>query len=91
MKTKPAPGHVALFETADPSILKYGIPGFSSVLSIDFQTAIQHAINRRRPNDNKRHMARTPALQQDLSNAWLKSQGLVSIEDLWIKAQGCAT
>ena len=39
-------------------------------------------------------MIRTPVLQQGLSNAWLKSQGLVSIEDLWIKGQGyaiCAT
>ena len=38
-----------------------------------------------------RHRARSPALQQGLSNAGLKSQGLVSIKDLWIKAQGCAT
>ena len=28
------------------------------------------------------HMARTPALQQALSNAWLKAQGLVSVKDL---------
>ena len=37
------------------------------------------------------HMTRTPALQQGLSNAWLKSHGLVSIKVLWIKAQGYAT
>jgi hypothetical protein len=33
-------------------------------------------------------MARTPALQQTLSNAWLKAQGLLSVKDLWCKAQG---
>ena len=35
-------------------------------------------------------MARTPAMQQALSNAWLKAQGLVNIKDLWSKAQGYA-
>ena len=34
------------------------------------------------------HMARTPAVQQALSNAWLKAQGLLSVKDLWCKAQG---
>jgi hypothetical protein len=33
-------------------------------------------------------MARTPALQQALSNAWLKARGLASVKDLWCKAQG---
>ena len=33
-------------------------------------------------------MARTPALQQALSNAWLKVQGLVSVKEQWCKAQG---
>jgi RNA-directed DNA polymerase len=28
-------------------------------------------------------------VQQALSNEWLKSQGLVSVKDLWCKAQGC--
>jgi len=37
------------------------------------------------------HMARTPAVPQALSNAWLKAQGLVSVEDLWCKAQGVTT
>jgi len=27
-------------------------------------------------------------VQQALSNAWLKAQGLVSVKDLWCKAQG---
>ena len=39
----------------------------------------------------ERHMARTPALQQALSNAWLKAQGLVSVKDLWCKARGYTT
>ena len=38
----------------------------------------------------ERHVARTPAVQQALSNAWLKAQGLVSVKDLWGKAQGYA-
>ena len=36
-------------------------------------------------------MARTPALQQAMSNAWLKAQGLVGVKDLWCKAQGYTT
>jgi hypothetical protein len=36
-------------------------------------------------------MARTPALQQALSNAWLNAQGLVSVKQQWRKAQGYAT
>jgi hypothetical protein len=31
-----------------------------------------------------------PAVQQALSNAWLKAQGLVSVKDLWCKVQGYA-
>jgi len=56
-------------------------------LGVDLQTAIQHGVS----SHSYWHMARTPALQQGLSNAWLKSQGLVSIKDLWIKAQDYAT
>ena len=56
-------------------------------LGVDLQTAVQHAVS----SHSYWHMARTPALQQGLSNAWLKSQGLVSIKVLWIKAQGYAT
>ena len=33
-------------------------------------------------------MSRSPVVQQALSNAWLKAQGLVSVKDLWCKAQG---
>jgi RNA-directed DNA polymerase len=33
-------------------------------------------------------MARTPVTQQAMSNTWLKAQGLLSVKDLWCKAQG---
>jgi hypothetical protein len=36
-------------------------------------------------------MARTPALQQALSDAWLNVQGSVSAKELWCKAQGYTT
>lgn len=56
-------------------------------LGVSLKTAIQHAVS----SKSYWHMARTPALQQALSNAWLKAQGLVSVKDLWCKAQGYAT
>ena len=56
-------------------------------LGVDLKTATQHGVS----SHSHWHMARTPALQQGLSNAWLKFQGLVSIKDLWITAQGYAT
>jgi RNA-directed DNA polymerase len=34
------------------------------------------------------HLARTPATQQGMSNAWLKAQGLISIKECWMKARG---
>jgi RNA-directed DNA polymerase len=56
-------------------------------LGVSLKTAIQHAVS----SKSYWHMARTPALQQALSNAWLKAQGLVSVQDLWRKAQGYTT
>ena len=56
-------------------------------LGVSLKTTIQHGAS----SKCYRHMARTPALQQALSNAWLKAQGLVSVKDLWCKAQGCTT
>ena len=53
-------------------------------LGVSLQTAIQHSVS----SKSYWHMARTPAVHQALSNAWLKAQGLVSIKDLWCKAQG---
>ena len=56
-------------------------------LGVSLQTAIQHGVS----SQSYWHMARTPALQQALSNAWLKAQGLVSLKDRWCKAQGYTT
>ena len=55
-------------------------------LGVSLKTAIQHGVS----SKSFWHMARTPAVQQALSNAWLKAQGLVSVKDLWSKAQGYA-
>lgn len=53
-------------------------------LGVSLKTAIQHGVS----SKSYWHMARTPAVQQALSNAWLKAHGLVSVKDLWCKAQG---
>lgn len=53
-------------------------------LGVSLKTAIQHGVS----SKSYWHMARTPAVQQALSNAWLKAQGLVNIKDLWCKVQG---
>ena len=55
-------------------------------LGVSLQTAIQHSVS----SKSYWRMARTPAMQQALSNAWLKAQGLVSVKDRWCKAQGYA-
>lgn len=36
------------------------------------------------------HLARTLATQTGMTNQWLKSQGLISVRDLWMKAHGYA-
>jgi len=36
------------------------------------------------------HLSKTKATQVGMSNEWLKGQGLVSVRDLWLKAQGYA-
>ena len=56
-------------------------------LGVSLKTAIQHGVS----SKSYWHMARTPGLQQALSNAWLKAQGLVSVKGLWSKAQGYTT
>ena len=56
-------------------------------LGVSLQTAIQHGVS----SKSYWRMARTPAVQQALSNAWLTAQGLVSIKTLWCKAQGYPT
>ena len=56
-------------------------------LGVSLKTAIQHRVS----SKSYWHMAQTPALQQALSNEWLNAQGLVSVNDLWCKAQGYTT
>jgi hypothetical protein len=56
-------------------------------LGVSLKTAIQHGVS----SKSYWHMARTPALQQALSNAWLTAHGLVSVKALWSKAQGYTT
>ena len=53
-------------------------------LGVSLKTAIQNGVS----SKSYWHMARTPAMQQALSNAWLKAQGLFSVKDLRCKAQG---
>jgi len=36
------------------------------------------------------HLSKTLATQTGMTNAWLKSQGLLSVRDLWLKAHGYA-
>jgi hypothetical protein len=36
------------------------------------------------------HLSRTLATQTGMTNDWLKSQGLISVRDLWMKAHGYA-
>jgi RNA-directed DNA polymerase len=36
------------------------------------------------------HLSRTLATQSGMTNAWLQSQGLISVRDLWLKAHGYA-
>ena len=53
-------------------------------LGVSLKTALQHGVS----SKSYWHMARTPALQQALSNAWLTAQGLINVHSLWCKAQG---
>jgi Group II intron, maturase-specific domain len=53
-------------------------------LGVSLKTAIQHGVS----SKSYWHMARTPAVQQGLNNAWLQEQGLLSVKDLWCKVQG---
>ena len=61
--------------------------GHLLALGVSLKTAIQHGVS----SKSYWHMARTPALQQALSNTCLKAQGLVSVKELWCKAQGYTT
>ncbi len=53
-------------------------------LGVSLKMSIQHGVS----SKSYWHMARNPAVQQAISNAWLKAQGLRSVKDLWCKARG---
>jgi RNA-directed DNA polymerase len=53
-------------------------------LGVSLKSAIQHGVS----SNSYWQMSRTPVIQQAVSNAWLKEQGLLSVKDLWCKAQG---
>ena len=53
-------------------------------LGVDLKSAIQHGVS----SNSYWQMSRTPVMNQAVSNAWLKEQGLLSVKDLWCKVQG---
>ncbi len=53
-------------------------------------TSKRHAISTSLSSKSYWHLSRTLATQTGMTNKWLREQGLVSIRDLWIKAQGYA-
>ncbi|MFT3719609.1 group II intron reverse transcriptase/maturase [Pseudorhodoferax sp.] len=53
-------------------------------LGVSLKSAIQHGVS----SNSYWQMSRTQVIQQAVSNAWLKEQGLLSVKDLWCKAQG---
>lgn len=53
-------------------------------LGVSLKAAIQHGVS----SNSYWQMSRTPVINQAVSNAWLKKQGLLSVKDLWCKAQG---
>ena len=53
-------------------------------LGVSLKSAIQHGVS----SNSYWRMSRTPVIQQALNNTWLAAQGLLSVKDLWCKAQG---
>ena len=53
-------------------------------LALGLKSAMQHGCG----SNSYWHMSRTPVINQAVSNVWLKEQGLLSVTDLWCKAQG---
>jgi RNA-directed DNA polymerase len=60
--------------------------GHLLALGVGLRTAILTAIS----SKSYWHLSRSKATQMGMSNDWLKAQGLVSIRELWMKAQGYA-
>lgn len=53
-------------------------------------TSKRHAIMTGLSSKSYWHLSRTLATQTGMTNDWLKSQGLISVRDLWMKAHGYA-
>jgi RNA-directed DNA polymerase len=53
-------------------------------------TGKRQAILTARSSKSYGRLSRTLATQTGMTNAWLQSQGLISVRDLWLKAQGYA-
>ncbi|AGX88482.1 group II intron maturase-specific domain protein [Candidatus Symbiobacter mobilis CR] len=53
-------------------------------LGVSLKSEIQHGVS----SNRYWQMSRTPVINQAISNAWIKEQGLLSVKDLWCKAQG---
>ena len=51
-------------------------------------TSKRHAILTALSSKSHWHLSRTLATQTGMTNSWLKSQGLISVRDLWMKAHG---
>ena len=56
-------------------------------LGVNPKSAILHGMS----SKSYWHMSRTPVVRQALSNVWLRAQGLLSVKDLWRKAQTYAS
>ncbi len=53
-------------------------------------TSKRHAILAALSSKSYWHLSRTPATQSGMTNEWLKSQGLIDIRAMWMKAHGYA-
>jgi hypothetical protein len=58
--------------------------GVSMEYRLRMKLAIQHGCS----SNSNWQMSRTPVINQAISNPWLQEQGLLSVKDLWCKAQG---
>ena len=57
---------------------------------IKLGTSPKHAILTGISRKSYWHLSKTLATQTEMTNQWLAEQGLLSVRDLWLKAQGYA-
>ena len=77
-------GNVLVTRSLIPRVSRTGMLRNLKSLGVSPDNAIKHGVS----SLNYWRMSRCPVVQQALSNAWLKAQGVVSVKDLWCKAQG---